>query len=137
MQLSRGRQAVPGADEAYTHGLWRGIFDCLRPRRDVVDAVDADEAIDGCSEPCLWRLQLNITRQDFVGGCGTGRRRRSDVLYAIDAGGGVVADLDAWRGASLIACALCGAPGPRHYKPYIRRALRFSNERRGDYRRLS
>ena len=49
MQLSRGRQAVPGADEAYTHGLWRGIFDCLRPRRDVVDAVDADEAIAvGC-----------------------------------------------------------------------------------------
>ena len=137
MQLSRGRQAVPGADEAYTHGSWRGIFDCLRPRRDVVDAVDADEAIDGYSEPCLGWLQLNITRQDFVGGCGTGRRRRSDVLYAIDAGGGVVADLDAWRGASMFACALCGAPGPRHYKPYNRRALWFSNERRGDYRRLS
>ncbi len=49
MQLSRGRQAVPGADEAYTHGLWRGIFDCLRPRRDVADAFDADEAIAvGC-----------------------------------------------------------------------------------------
>ena len=99
MQWSRGRQAVPG--EAYTYGSWRGIFDCLRPRRDVVDAVDADEAIDGCSEPRLWRLQLNITRQGFVGGYGTGRRRRSDVLYAIDAGGGVVADLDAWRGASI------------------------------------
>ena len=73
MQLSRGRQAVPGADEAYTHGLWRGVFDCLRPRRDVVDAIDADEAIDGCSEPCLWRLQLHITRQGFVGGCDTSR----------------------------------------------------------------
>ena len=49
MQLSRGRQAVPGADEAYTYGSWRGIFDCLRPRRDVVDAFDADEAIAvGC-----------------------------------------------------------------------------------------
>ena len=47
MQLSRGRQAVPG--EAYTYGSWRGVFDCLRPRRDVVDAVDADEAIAvGC-----------------------------------------------------------------------------------------
>ena len=73
MQLSRGRQAVPGADEAYTYGSWRGIFDCLRPRRDVVDAVDADEAIDGCSEPRLWRVQLNITRRGFVGGCGTSR----------------------------------------------------------------
>ena len=40
LQLSPGRQAVPG--EAYTYGSWRGIFDCLRPRRDVVDAVDAD-----------------------------------------------------------------------------------------------
>ena len=49
MQLSRGRQAVPGADEAYTYGSWRGIFDCLRPRRDVADAFDADEAIAvGC-----------------------------------------------------------------------------------------
>ena len=49
LQLSGGRQAVPGADEAYTYGSWRGIFDCLRPRRDVVDAVDADEAIAvGC-----------------------------------------------------------------------------------------
>ena len=105
MQLSRGRQAVPG--EAYTYGSWRGIFDCLRPRRDVVDAVDADEAIDGCSEPCLGWLQLNITRQDFVGGCGTGRRRRSDVLYAIDAGGGVVEDPGAWRGASITE-ARCG-----------------------------
>ena len=137
MQLSRGRQAVPGADEAYTYGSWRGIFDCLRPRRDVVDAVDADEAIDGYSEPCRGWLQLNITRQDFVGGCGTGRRRRSDVLYAIDAGGGVVADLDAWRDSSTIGCALWGASGPRHYKPHIRRALWFSNERRGNYRRLS
>ena len=49
MQLSRGRQAVPGADEAYTYGSWRGVFDCLRPRRDVADAFDADEAIAvGC-----------------------------------------------------------------------------------------
>ena len=71
VQWSRCRQAVPG--EAYTYGSWRGVFDCLRPRRDVVDAVDADEAIDGCSEPRLWRLQLNITRQGFVGGCGTSR----------------------------------------------------------------
>ena len=73
LQWLRGRQAVPGADEAYTHGSWRGIFACLRPRRDVVDAVDADEAIDGYSEPCLGWLQLNITRQGFVGGYGTGR----------------------------------------------------------------
>ena len=43
----------------------------------------------------------------FVRGCGTGRRRRSDVLYAIDAGGGVVADLGAWRGASITE-ARCG-----------------------------
>ena len=71
LQLSPGRQAVPG--EAYTYGSWRGIFDCLRPRRDVVDAVDADEAIDGCLEPRLWRLQLHITRQGFVGGCDTSR----------------------------------------------------------------
>ena len=101
MQLSRGRQAVPGADEAYTYGSGTTAPGGSRPRRYVVDAVDADEAIDGCSEPRLWRLQLNITRQGFVGGYGTGRRRRSDVLYAIDAGGGVVADLDAWRGASI------------------------------------
>ena len=73
MQLSRGRQAVPGADEAYTHGLWHGALDDSRPRRGVADAVDADEAIDGCSEPRLWRLQLNITRQGFVGGYGTSR----------------------------------------------------------------
>ena len=71
MQWSRGRQAVPG--EAYTYGSWRGVFDGLRPRRDVVDAFDADEAIDGCLEPRLWRLQLNITRHGFVGGYGTGR----------------------------------------------------------------
>ena len=70
LQLSGGRQAVPGADEAYTHGLWHGALDDSRPRRGVADAVDADEAIDGCSEPCLGWLQLNITRQDFVGGCG-------------------------------------------------------------------
>ena len=37
----------------------------------------------------------------FCGRLRTGRRRRSDDLYAIDAGGGVVADLDAWRGASI------------------------------------
>ena len=73
MQLSRGRQAVPGADEAYTHGLWHGALDDSRPRRGVADAFDADEAIDGCSEPRLWRLQLNITRQGFVGGYGTSR----------------------------------------------------------------
>ena len=49
MQLSRGRQAVPGADEAYTHGLWHGALDDSRPRRCVIDAVDADEAIAvGC-----------------------------------------------------------------------------------------
>jgi GGDEF domain-containing protein len=39
VQWSRGRQAVPG--EAYTYGSWRGIFDCLRPRRGVADAFDA------------------------------------------------------------------------------------------------
>ena len=48
-----------------------------------------------------------------------------------------MADLGAWRGASMIECALCGAPGPRHYTLHIRRALWFSNEWRGDYRRLS
>ena len=49
MQLSRGRQAVPGADEAYTHGLWHGALDDSRPRRGVADAFDADEAIAvGC-----------------------------------------------------------------------------------------
>ena len=68
-----GREAVPGAGEAYTCGSWHDAPDGSRPRRDVVDAVDADEAIDGCSEPCLWRLQLNITRRGFVGGCGTSR----------------------------------------------------------------
>ena len=52
MQLSRGRQAVPGADEAYTYGSWRGVFDCLRPRRDVVDAVDAAADLD-----VVWRLR--------------------------------------------------------------------------------
>ena len=50
----------------YTYGSWRGVFDCLRPRRDVADAFDADEAIDGCSEPCLWRLQLHITSRGEV-----------------------------------------------------------------------
>ena len=129
--------SCPRRGRGVAYGSWHGASGRLEARRDVVDAVDADEAIDGYSEPCLGWLQLNITRQDFVGGCGTGRRRRSDVLYAIDAGGGVVGDLGAWRGASMIACALCGAPGPRHHKPYIRRALWFSNERRGDYRRLS
>ena len=47
-------------------------------------------------------------------------RRWGDVgLYAIDAGGGVVADVDAWRDSSTIGCALWGASGPRHYKPHI------------------
>ena len=73
LRRSHGRQAVPGAGEAYTYGSSCGVFDGLGPRRDVVDAVDADEAIDGCSEPRLWRLQLNITRQGFVGGYGTSR----------------------------------------------------------------
>ncbi len=73
----------------------------------------------------------------FVRGCGNVRRRGDVRLYAIDAGGGVVADVDAWRDSPTIGCALWGASGPRHYKPYIRRALWFSNERRGDYRRLS
>ena len=129
--------SCPRRGRGVTYGSGTTAPGGSRPRRYVVDAVDADEAIDGCSEPRLWRLQLNITRHGFVGGCGTGRRRRSDVLYAIDAGGGVVADLGAWRGASTIGCALWGASGPRHCKPYIRRALWFSNERRGDYRRLS
>ena len=47
MQLSRGRQAVPGADEAYTYGLWHGTLDDSRPRRGVADAFDADEALMG------------------------------------------------------------------------------------------
>ena len=67
--------SCPG--EAYTYGSWGGVFDCLRPRRDVVDAVDADEAIDGCSEPCLWRLQLHITSRGEVL---RQRRRRSGRL---------------------------------------------------------
>ena len=137
LQLSGGRQAVPGADEAYTYGSGTTAPGGSRPRRYVVDAVDADEAIDGCSEPRLWRLQLNITRQGFVGGYGTGRRRRSDVLYAIDAGGGVVADIDAWRDSSTIGCALWGASGPRHYKLHIDVRSGSQNERHGDYRRLS
>ena len=68
-----------------------------RPRRYVVDAVDADEAIDGCSEPRLWRLQLNITRQGFVGGYGTSRggettcctpSTRAEALWNIQVPGG-------------------------------------------------
>ena len=51
MQLSRGRQAVPGADEAYTYGSWRGVFDCLRPRRDVFDAIDATTAWEPARRP--------------------------------------------------------------------------------------
>ena len=47
LQLSGGRQAVPGADEAYTHGLWHGALDDSRPRRGVADAFDADEALMG------------------------------------------------------------------------------------------
>ena len=73
LRRSCGRQAVPGADEAYTYGSGTTAPGGSRPRRYVVDAVDADEAIDGCSEPRLWRLQLNITRQGFVGGYGTSR----------------------------------------------------------------
>ena len=73
----------------------------------------------------------------FVRGCGNVRQRGDVRLYAIDAGGGVVADIDAWRDSSTIGCALWGASGPRHYKPYIRRALWFSNERHANCRRLS
>ena len=49
LRRSHGRQAVPGADEAYTYGLWHGALDDSRPRRGVADAFDADEAIAvGC-----------------------------------------------------------------------------------------
>ena len=56
-------------------------------------------------------------------------RRRSDVLYAIDAGGGVVANVDAWRDSSTIGCALCGAPGPRYYKLHI--DVRYGSQTNG------
>ena len=121
--------SCPRRGRGVAYGSWHGASGRLEARRDVVDAVDADEAIDGYSEPCLGWLQLNITRQDFVGGCGTGRRRRSDVLYAIDAGGGVVADVDAWRDSSTIGCALCGAPGPRYYKLHI--DVRYGSQTNG------
>ncbi len=49
VQWSRGRQAVPG--EAYTYGSWRGVFDCLRPRRDVFDAIDATTAWEPARRP--------------------------------------------------------------------------------------
>ena len=49
LQLSPGCQAVPG--EAYTYGSWRGIFDCLRPRRDVFDAIDATTAWEPARRP--------------------------------------------------------------------------------------
>ena len=96
------------------------------------------------TRPLLWGASVaasgSCSSTLLDGICGRLRyqsRQQSDVLYAIDAGGGVVADVDAWRDSSTIGCALWGASGPRHYKPYIRRALWFSNERRGDYRRLS
>ena len=56
-------------------------------------------------------------------------RRRSDVLYAIDAGRGVVANVDAWRDSSTIGCALCGAPGPRYYKLHI--DVRYGSQTNG------
>ena len=62
--------SCPRRGRGVAYGSWHGASRRLEARRDVVDAVDADEAIDGCSEPCLGWLQLNITRQDFVGGCG-------------------------------------------------------------------
>ena len=129
--------SCPRRGRGVAYGSWHGASGRLEARRDVVDAVDADEAIDGYSEPCLGWLQLNITRQDFVGGCGTGRRRRSDVLYAIDAGGGVVADLDAWRGASITE-ARCVV---HLVRDIISRTSDersgYQTKRRGDYRRLS
>ena len=77
--------------------LWHDGPGRLEARRYVVDAVDADEAIDGCSEPRLWRLQLNITRQGFVGGYGTSRgggatcctpSTREEALWKIQVPGG-------------------------------------------------
>ena len=65
--------SCPRRGRGVAYGSWHGASGRLEARRDVVDAVDADEAIDGCSEPRLWRLQLNITRHGFVGGYGTGR----------------------------------------------------------------
>ena len=111
MQLSRGRQAVPGADEAYTYGSGTTAPGGSRPQRYVVDAVDADEAIDGCSEPRLWRLQLNITRHGFVGGCGTSRggeatcctpSTRAEALWKIQVPGGARLLSDARRGEHLV-----------------------------------
>ncbi len=97
LRRSHGRQAVPGAGEAYAYASWPGAAGRLEARRDVVDAVDADEAIDGCSEPCLGWLQLNITRQGFVGGYGTSRgggatcctpSTREEALWKIQVPGG-------------------------------------------------
>ena len=74
----------------------------------------------------------------FVRGCGNVRRRGDVRLYAIDAGGGVVADVDAWRDSSTIGCALWGASGPRHYKLHIdERSGSQTNGAGRDYRRLS
>ena len=67
--------------------------------------------------PLAGAAEHNTTR--FCGRLRYQSRRQSDVLYAIDAGGGVVADVDAWRDSSTIGCALWGASGPRHYKPHI------------------
>ena len=47
----RCRHAVPGAGEAYTYGSWRGGFDSLRPRWDVVDAIDATTASEQIGRP--------------------------------------------------------------------------------------
>ena len=65
--------SCPRRGRGVAYGSWHGASGRLEARRDVVDAVDADEAIGVYSEPCLGWLQLNITRHGFVGGYGTGR----------------------------------------------------------------
>ena len=59
----------------------RGVYVRLVARRFRLSEATAGRrrrlrrgrSLDGCSEPRLWRLQLNITRHGFVGGYGTGR----------------------------------------------------------------
>ena len=74
MQLSRGRQAVPGADEAYTYGLWHGTLDDSRPRRGVADAFDADEALMGArsraSGGYSYSYTLRLAARSYASECG-------------------------------------------------------------------
>ncbi len=103
--------SCPRRGRGVAYGSWHGASGRLEARRGVVDAVDADEAIDGCSEPCLGWLQLNITRQGFVGGYGTSRggeatcctpSTRAAALWKIQVPGGARLLSDARRGEHLV-----------------------------------